>query len=130
MAKVWTAEEVEKILVIAQDVVSLNQKISTSEDDEIELGAFIEDPAPGPEELAIKNDKREMLIMYLDKYLTPREKIVLEYRYGLVTGDPMTLEGVGKVINLTRERVRQLEARALRKLRIKLAGKGLTEEDA
>ena len=121
MPKTWTAEEVERVLVIAQDVVSLNAPVmSTDGDEETELANFIEDPAPNPEEITIANCRKDELITIMTKYLPVRERDVLLMRYGFASESPMTLQEIGDYYKITRERARQIEARALRRLRLAL----------
>ena len=108
-------EKVREILKIAQEPVSLETPIGEEEDST--LGSFI--PAEGatdPADLASVMLMNEKLREVLDT-LTPREKRVLELRYGLDDGIPRTLEEVGREFKVTRERIRQIEAKALRKLR-------------
>ena len=108
-------EKVIEIQKIAQDPVSLETPIGEEEDSH--LGDFIEDnSAASPAEKAESRMLREQLLQVLDT-LTPRENEVLLMRYGLRDGRPKTLEEVGKEFNVTRERIRQIEAKALRKLR-------------
>ena len=108
-------EKVIEIQKIAQDPVSLETPIGEEEDSH--LGDFIEDnSAASPAEKAESRMLREQLLQVLDT-LTPRENEVLLMRYGLRDGRPKTLEEVGKDFNVTRERIRQIEAKALRKLR-------------
>ncbi len=108
-------EKVREIQKIAQDPVSLETPIGEEEDSH--LGDFIEDDkAQSPVEVAESNMLREQLIQVLNT-LTPREEKVLRLRYGLDDSHPRTLEEVGKEFNVTRERIRQIEAKALRKLR-------------
>ena len=108
-------ENVEEILKIAQEPVSLETPIGEEEDSH--LGDFIQDEgASEPAEAASYNLLREQLVDVL-KTLTPREETVLRMRFGLEDGQPKTLEEVGKEFNVTRERIRQIEAKALRKLR-------------
>ena len=108
-------EKVIEIQKIAQDPVSLETPIGEEEDSH--LGDFIEDnTAASPAEKAEAKMLREQLLQVLDT-LTPRENEVLLMRYGLRDGRPKTLEEVGKEFNVTRERIRQIEAKALRKLR-------------
>ena len=110
-----TVERVRDIQKIAQDPVSLETPIGEEEDSH--LGDFIEDnSAASPAEKAESRMLREQLLQVLDT-LTPRENEVLLMRYGLRDGRPKTLEEVGKEFNVTRERIRQIEAKALRKLR-------------
>ena len=108
-------EKVIEIQKIAQDPVSLETPIG--EEDDSHLGDFIEDnSAASPAEKAESRMLREQLLQVLDT-LTPRENEVLLMRYGLRDGRPKTIEEVGKEFNVTRERIRQIEAKALRKLR-------------
>ena len=108
-------EKVREILKIAQEPVSLETPIGEEEDSH--LGDFIPDEdASEPSEAASFSLLKEQLMEVLDT-LTPREKKVLELRFGIVDGRTRTLEEVGKVFNVTRERIRQIEAKALRKLR-------------
>lgn len=108
-------EKVREIQKIAQDPVSLETPIGEEEDSH--LGDFIEDDrALSPSEVAESNMLKEQLIQVLNT-LTPREEKVLRLRYGLDDSHPRTLEEVGKEFNVTRERIRQIEAKALRKLR-------------
>ena len=110
-----SVERVREIQKIAQDPVSLETPIGEEEDSH--LGDFIEDhTSQSPSEVAEGNMLKEQLINVLDS-LTPREEKVLRLRYGIDDGKPRTLEEVGKEFNVTRERIRQIEAKALRKLR-------------
>lgn len=110
-----TPDKVREILRVAQEPVSLETPIGEEEDSH--LGDFIPDddalaPADAASMLLLKEQLAEVL-----KTLTPREEKVLALRFGLVDGHPHTLEEVGKEFNVTRERIRQIEAKALRKLR-------------
>ena len=108
-------EKVREIQKIAQEPVSLETPIGEEEDSH--LGDFIpDDDAPAPAEAAAFTMLKEQLINVLDT-LTPREEKVLRLRFGLNDGRARTLEEVGKEFNVTRERIRQIEAKALRKLR-------------
>ena len=108
-------EKVREILRVAQEPVSLETPIGEEEDSH--LGDFIpDDDAQAPVDAASMALMREQLAEVL-KTLTPREARVLSLRYGLEDGNPKTLEEVGKEFNVTRERIRQIEAKALRKLR-------------
>ncbi|NLJ41386.1 MAG: RNA polymerase sigma factor RpoD [Clostridiales bacterium] len=110
-----TEEKVRDILKIAQEPVSLETPIGEEEDSH--LGDFIPDEdAPAPAESAAFTLLKEQLMEVLDT-LTPREEKVLRLRFGLDDGRARTLEEVGKEFNVTRERIRQIEAKALRKLR-------------
>lgn len=110
-----TPEKVREILKIAQEPVSLETPIG--EEDDSHLGDFIEDhEATSPSEHAAYEMLKEQLEDVLDT-LTDREENVLRLRFGLDDGRTRTLEEVGKVFGVTRERIRQIEAKALRKLR-------------
>ncbi|HZG60550.1 MAG TPA: RNA polymerase sigma factor RpoD [Anoxybacillus sp.] len=110
-----TPEKVREILKIAQEPVSLETPIG--EEDDSHLGDFIEDQeATSPAEHAAYELLKEQLEDVLDT-LTDREENVLRLRFGLDDGRTRTLEEVGKVFGVTRERIRQIEAKALRKLR-------------
>ncbi|MBR6725746.1 MAG: RNA polymerase sigma factor RpoD [Clostridia bacterium] len=110
-----SAEKVREIMKIALDPVSLETPIGEEEDSH--LGDFIEDvDSPAPAEAASYTLLREQLSEVLHT-LTPREEQVLRLRFGLDDGHTRTLEEVGKKFNITRERIRQIEAKALRKLR-------------
>ena len=108
-------DRVREIQKIAQDPVSLETPIGEEEDSH--LGDFIEDEktTTPPDSVAFTMLK-EQLLNVLDT-LTPREEKVLRLRYGIDDGKPRTLEEVGREFNVTRERIRQIEAKALRKLR-------------
>lgn len=109
------SEKVREILRIAQEPVSLSTPIGEEEDSH--LGDFIPDEdAPAPAEVASFQLLREQLEEVLTS-LTPREQKVLKLRFGLDDGRARTLEEVGKEFGVTRERIRQIEAKALRKLR-------------
>lgn len=108
-------EKVREVRKIAQEPVSLEAPIG--EEDDSHLGDFIEDEkAQAPDEAANQTMLREQLEEILST-LSDREKRVLELRFGLMDGVPKTLEDVGKEFNVTRERIRQIEAKAIRKLR-------------
>jgi len=108
-------DKVREILKIAQEPVSLETPIGEEEDSH--LGDFIpDDDAQAPAEAATFTLLKEQLIEVLDT-LTPREQKVLRLRFGLDDGRARTLEEVGKEFDVTRERIRQIEAKALRKLR-------------
>ena len=108
-------EKVAEILKIGQDPVSLETPIGEEEDSH--LGDFIQDDnVPVPADAAAFTVLKEQLVEVLGT-LTEREQKVLRLRFGLDDGRARTLEEVGKVFNVTRERIRQIEAKALRKLR-------------
>lgn len=108
-------KKVRHIMKISQDIVSLEAPVGTEEDSK--LGDFIEDddalsPAEATNRQLIKENIHEML-----QYLSPRERKIIEMRFGLKDGVGHTLEEVGKEFNVTRERIRQIEAKVLQKLK-------------
>jgi len=106
---------VSEIMKLSQEPISLETPVG--EEDDSHLGDFIQDgDASGPMETATANSLREQLEKALAS-LTPREEKVLRLRFGFEDGKTHTLEEVGKVFNVTRERVRQIESKALRRLR-------------
>ncbi len=108
-------DKVQEIMKVAQEPVSLETPIGEEEDSH--LGDFIpDDDVPAPAEAAAYTLLKEQLLGVLDT-LTPREEKVLRLRFGLDDGRARTLEEVGREFNVTRERIRQIEAKALRKLR-------------
>lgn len=110
-----SVEKVQQIQKIAQEPISLESPVGEEEDSN--LGDFISDPhALDPYEYTAKMKLREELDSVLGT-LTPREARVLRLRFGLIDGRQRTLEEVGKEFNVTRERIRQIEAKALRKLK-------------
>ena len=118
-------EKVEEILKIAQDPVSLETPVG--EEDDSHLGDFIQDnEASEPLEATASNLLREQLEKAMAS-LTPREEKVLRLRFGFEDGKPHTLEEVGKKFNVTRERVRQIESKALRRLRHPSKSKALRD---
>ena len=111
----FTEEKVRELQKIAQDPVSLETPIGEEEDST--LKDFVEDSgSASPQERVSGNMLKLQILEVLDS-LTPREQKVLRLRYGLDDGRPRTLEEVGREFNVTRERIRQIEAKALRKLR-------------
>jgi RNA polymerase primary sigma factor len=120
-----TEEKIREILKIAQDPVSLETPVGEEEDSH--LGDFVEDnETPTPSETASYSLLREQLQAVL-MTLSPREAEVIRLRYGLYNGRALTLEEVGQRFNITRERIRQIEAKALRKLRYPLRSKQLRD---
>jgi RNA polymerase primary sigma factor len=110
-----SVEKVQQIQKIAQEPISLESPVGEEEDSS--LGDFISDPqALDPYEYTAKMKLREELDEVLAT-LTEREERVLRLRFGLIDGRQRTLEEVGKEFNVTRERIRQIEAKALRKLK-------------
>jgi RNA polymerase primary sigma factor len=110
-----SVEKVREVIKISQDPVSLETPIG--EEDDSHLGDFLKDESSlSPEEYTENEILKEEIKLVL-KSLQPREQEVLELRFGLIDGTCHTLEEVGKKFNVTRERIRQIEAKALRKLR-------------
>ncbi len=108
-------DKIREIIKVAQDPISLETPVGEEEDSHI--GDFIEDrESPAPADAASYALLREQLSEVLHT-LTPREEHVLKLRFGLEDGRARTLEEVGQKFNITRERIRQIEAKALRKLR-------------
>ena len=108
-------DKVREIMKISQDTVSLDTPVGEEEDSN--LGTFIQDEsAISPQESAAQVMLKEQLLEVLNT-LTPREQKVIMLRYGIEDGHSRTLEDVGKEFNVTRERIRQIEAKALKKLR-------------
>ena len=108
-------EKIKAIQEMNQEPISLETPVGSEEDSE--LGDFVEDQkTTSPYEATNRAILREELDGVL-KTLSPREEKVLRYRYGLDDSSPKTLEEVGKIFNVTRERIRQIEVKALRKLR-------------
>jgi len=108
-------DKVSKVLRSAQEPISLETPIGDDED--TFLKDFIEDRSiPNPEEYVTRKLLREQLEKVLET-LSEKEREILKYRYGLVDGTEYTLEQVGKMFNVTRERIRQIESKAIRKLR-------------
>jgi RNA polymerase primary sigma factor len=107
--------KVRRILRLMKQTLSLETPIG--DDEESSLGDFIEDEkSPSPADAAIEKDLSDQTTLVLDT-LTPREEKVLRMRFGIGERQDYTLEEVGKVLGVTRERVRQIEAKALRRLR-------------
>ena len=112
-----TSEDyIKKLVEYRQDIVSYNSTVG--EDHETELSEFFADPDNQVEEFVITNSQREAIkVMFEKAKLTDREIDILALRYGLTGEHPMTLEEVGQIYHLTRERIRQIEHRALKKSR-------------
>jgi RNA polymerase primary sigma factor len=109
------ASKARRIIRISQEPVSLEMPVGT--EDSGMLGDFIEDEnAPGPDDQTSSQLLKEQLHSILNS-LSERERAVLEMRFGLKDGESHTLEEVGRAFGVTRERVRQIESKALRKLR-------------
>jgi len=108
-------QKVRELMQVAQDSLSLD--VPVGEDDETHLGDLIENPASiSPADAALKRDMQERTASAL-KGLSEREAKVIKIRYGLIDGEERTLEEVGEIFGLTRERIRQIEKKAIRNLR-------------
>jgi len=119
------AAKIRRIIRIAQEPMSLETPVGSEENSY--LGDFIEDETvPGPVDAASKQLLKEQMQSILDS-LTDRERKVLEMRFGLLDGQGHTLEEVGQAFGVTRERIRQIEAKALRKLRHPLRSRKLRD---
>ena len=128
MSVLKSVEDVRKLLDLAKllDVVSLNAKARRNkieDNDETEIGDFVVDDSPSPQEIIEQRDVRARLTAYVEK-LPPRECQVIKLRFGLVDGRIKTLEEVGKMYGVSRERIRQLELKGLKKLRWLIMVKG------
>jgi RNA polymerase primary sigma factor len=111
-----TIDEVRRIMEISPDPISLDNL--TGEDDDTRVMDFVADSdAPSPEEEVARCMQREKLEELISSCLTPREQLVIRLRYGFDSGFQRTLEEVGRILAVTRERVRQIEAKALKKMR-------------
>ena len=115
----WTPEKVIEIQQLMQDVVSLNATVANKEGEgDTEIGDLIEDTeSPSAEELMIIDDRHRFLLEVMYKCLSPRDIKVMCMRYGFYDGEPKTLEEIGAAFNVTRERIRQRENHALRRLK-------------
>lgn len=127
----YDAKYIEWLMLLAQDVVSLNAPVKSpvSDEQDTELGDLIEDTEPTPEELVIRADRCRIVDNYVNQYLNERENKIIRMRFGFDGDRPMSLEEVGHVLGITRERTRQIEVRALRKLRMAFAQNKITEEN-
>ncbi len=120
-----STDKVRSILKIMQDPISLTTPIGEDEDSYLE--DFIEDKqGPSPTRSAVEFLKRQEIEAVLAT-LSEREAEIIRLRFGISTGYPRTLEDVGKIFNVTRERVRQIEAKAIRKMRHPSRSKRLRE---
>ena len=120
--KVYTTKEIEQIMIMNQDVLSLNQEvvIDSVDDGGGELLDFMVDQGPGPEELCVRDAQDKKLRDCVKNFLTPKEERVISLRFGLYGDKPMTLEEIGKTMGLTRERIRQIEVKGMKRLKLKL----------
>ena len=129
----WTPEYVEYVqrIIAMMDPVSLDKNINPDKDGEYTaLGEVIEDRTqPSVDEVIIEQERKDIVHEYVSKYLNEREQKIIRLRFGFDDGNPMSLEQIGKRFNLSRERVRQIEARAIRKLRQRFVRNKIKEEN-
>lgn len=132
--KQYTEQDIIKLMQLQQNImdpVSLNAIVCPNGSDgidETELGEFIPDPGPTPEDVAVQTSNRELLMKYISK-LSPREQAVLIYRFGFADEEPMTLEQIGDKFGVSRERIRQVEKKALTKMRRYITRAGMSASD-
>ena len=123
MTEKWTAEKVEKMLAMMHnlDVMSLDIPIKNDEGDrsDFTMADYVRDESPGPQEIVEAQDRTKYLLRCIET-LKPREQAIIMHRYGLIDGRFYTLEEVGNMYGITRERVRQVEERAIQKLKYKI----------
>ena len=111
-----TPVHVQEMMMISKDVFSLDSKVGSDESDSNSLGEMLEDTSSvSPEENAIENDMKEQIDNVLST-LTEKEAQILRYRFGLNGKKAMSLKEVGEVFNLTKERIRQIEKKAIKRL--------------
>lgn len=132
--RIYTPQDVEQLLLLKSqcDIISLNSIVvdrSDGQNTESELGDYIPDPNPTPEEETVMTQRRETIERYLNRCLSAREYLVVAKRFGLDDDRSKTLEEIGDELGLSRERVRQIEARAIRKLRNMFMKNNITWEN-
>ena len=118
-SKQWTENDVLKLMALIHNLnaASLSDTIGdNAEPNNVEIGDTVEDTNPGPQELLEQQDRIALLRKAVKK-LEPREQMVISMRYGLIDGNFRTLEECGQHFGVSRERIRQVEVRALRKLK-------------
>jgi RNA polymerase primary sigma factor len=119
MSKVWTESDVLKILELMRNmnIESLDREITSELDDSTAcIGDLIEDTGPSPQEIIEQKELHQIIIEAISK-LPPRQMKIINLRFGIIDGNPKTLEEVGQLYGVTRERIRQIERKALEKLR-------------
>ena len=110
------AKLVNDLLAISEDVISFDSPVKKGEDSDSTFGDFIEDESTGPEEMVMQGSLKEAVDSLLDT-LSDKERDIIERRFGLNNRKPMSLKEIGEVYGLTKERIRQIEKRALERLR-------------
>lgn len=112
----YTADEIRQIqkYIVMMDIVSLSAPVG--DEKENELGEFILDEGPSVQERIEEDDRRDLLLQVVHECLSPREEKVIIELYGLESRERKTLQQVGEMFGVTRERIRQIEGKALRKL--------------
>lgn len=128
----WTPEYIRYIqqIINMSNPVSLSTNVSNEESSPTELGELIEDEySPSPDDIVIEQDRKNLVHKYINKYLGEREREIIKLRFGFDDDTPRSLEEIGERFNLSRERVRQIEAKALRKLRTRFAQNKIREEN-
>ena len=123
-----SVEDVRKILDLMRvlDVKSLNSIAPTYKNDEnsgAEIGDLIPDDSPGPHDIVEQNELKTKLLKYVNG-LPPREMQIIKLRFGFIDGHAKTLDEIGQMYGVTRERIRQLETKAFKKLRWQIMVKG------
>lgn len=115
--KKWTPEKIRALLAIKDTFNNIKSLDAPIGDGSTDYAYWIPDDGPGPVELDYIAEGNEILRNCLIKYLTPREADIIRLRYGLDTNIPLTLEQIGKIYKITRERIRQIEQIAMNKLK-------------
>lgn len=129
MTRIHVLELAERVrTILHRGDVSLDAPADPTSESSAALGEVLEDPRPGPAEEYAAADRAERLRAHL-RTLTPREQEVLRHRFGLDGADVLTLEGVGELLGLSRERIRQVERDALSKLRKQMRPIPATPQD-
>ena len=123
--KVWTEQEIIELQNLIQmlNVKSLSEPVKGVEDETFTFENFVIDTEPGPQEIVEENERRDKLLNFIEK-LSPRENMIIKLRFGLYDGVPKTLEEIGKRFGVSRERIRQVETKALKKLKYLIVVKG------
>lgn len=123
LSPIQKVEYIQQLLIMT-DIKSLNTKVYNQDGDAVELGNSIPDDSPALDEIVSMKERDERLLKFV-KLLRPREQVVIRLRYGLDDGRKRTLEEIAAMYGITRERIRQIESKALKHLRLKLIKKGI-----